>query len=128
MFKNSLGSEFLEDGVSILAHGKFSIYQARGELQFYADKVETLSVANHPNKEEMGRREVPFTRELFIEREDFSEEANNKFKRLVLDKEVRLRGAYVIKAQRVEKDENGEITFYLKDFPTNLKGINFQKV
>ena len=72
--------------------------------------IETLSVANHPNKEEMGRRDVPFTREIYIEREDFKEQANNKFKRLVLDKEVRLRGAYVIKAERVEKDENGEIT------------------
>ena len=91
---------------------------------FYADKVETLSVANHPNKEEMGRREVPFTRELFIEREDFREEANNKFKRLVLDKEVRLRGAYVIKAQRVEKDENGEITTIYCTYDNETLGKN----
>ncbi|MDC9527104.1 glutamine--tRNA ligase [Pseudoalteromonas sp. Angola-30] len=89
-----------------------------------ADKVETLSVANHPNKEEMGRREVPFTRELFIEREDFREEANNKFKRLVLDKEVRLRGAYVIKAQRVEKDENGEITTIYCTYDNETLGKN----
>jgi glutaminyl-tRNA synthetase len=91
---------------------------------FDADKVETLSVANHPNKEEMGRREVPFTRELFIEREDFREEANNKFKRLVLDKEVRLRGAYVIKAQRVEKDENGEITTIYCTYDNETLGKN----
>ncbi|MCE0492983.1 glutamine--tRNA ligase [Vibrio salinus] len=75
-----------------------------------ADKVEYLKLANHPNKPEMGEREVPFTRELWIEREDFREEANKKYKRLVLGKEVRLRGAYVVKAERVEKDENGEIT------------------
>ena len=91
---------------------------------YEADKVETLSVANHPNKEEMGRREVPFTRELFIEREDFREEANNKFKRLVLDKEVRLRGAYVIKAQRVEKDENGEITTIYCTYDNETLGKN----
>ncbi|MBH0079842.1 glutamine--tRNA ligase [Pseudoalteromonas sp. NZS11] len=89
-----------------------------------ADKVEVLSVANHPNKEEMGRRDVPFTREIYIEREDFKEEANNKFKRLVLDKEVRLRGAYVIKAQRVEKDENGEITTIFCTYDTETFGKN----
>ncbi|MEM5508840.1 glutamine--tRNA ligase [Pseudoalteromonas sp. AS71] len=89
-----------------------------------ADKVEVLSVANHPNKEEMGRRDVLFTREIYIEREDFKEEANNKFKRLVLDKEVRLRGAYVIKAQRVEKDENGEITTIFCTYDTETLGKN----
>ncbi|WP_213608221.1 glutamine--tRNA ligase [Pseudoalteromonas sp.] len=89
-----------------------------------ADKVETLSVANHPNKEEMGRREVPFTREIFIEREDFREEANNKFKRLVLDKEVRLRGAYVIKAERVEKDDTGEITTIYCTYDPETLGKN----
>ncbi|ASM50079.1 glutaminyl-tRNA synthetase [Pseudoalteromonas espejiana DSM 9414] len=91
---------------------------------YEADKVETLSVANHPNKEEMGRRDVPFTRELYIEREDFREEANNKFKRLVLDKEVRLRGAYVIKADRVEKDENGEITTIFCSYDPETLGKN----
>ena len=89
-----------------------------------ADKVETLSVANHPNKEELGRRDVPFTREIYIEREDFREEANNKFKRLVLDKEVRLRGAYVIKAERVEKDENGEITTIFCSYDPETLGKN----
>ncbi|MBB1384070.1 glutamine--tRNA ligase [Pseudoalteromonas sp. SG45-5] len=89
-----------------------------------ADKIEVLSVANHPNKEEMGRRDVPFTREIYIEREDFKEEANNKFKRLVLDKEVRLRGAYVIKALRVEKDENGEITTIFCTYDSETLGKN----
>ncbi|ELH7949133.1 glutamine--tRNA ligase [Vibrio fluvialis] len=77
---------------------------------FAADSVEMLHIANHPNKPEMGEREVPFTREVWIEREDFREEGNKKYKRLVLGKEVRLRGAYVIKAERVEKDEQGNIT------------------
>jgi glutaminyl-tRNA synthetase len=87
-------------------------------------KVEVLSVANHPNKEEMGRRDVPFTREIYIEREDFKEEANNKFKRLVLDKEVRLRGAYVVKAVRVEKDEKGEVTTIYCTFDPETLGKN----
>ncbi len=69
-----------------------------------ADKVETLTVANHPNKPEMGTREVPFTREVWSSVMTSREEANKKYKRLVLGKEVRLRGAYVIKAERIEKD------------------------
>ncbi len=75
-----------------------------------ADSIEVLNIANHPNNPEMGSRDVPFTREVWIEREDFREEANKKYKRLVLGKEVRLRGAYVIKAERVEKDQDGNIT------------------
>lgn len=73
-------------------------------------QVEQLVAPNHPNDESMGSRTIPFTRELYIEREDFREEANKKFKRLVLGKEVRLRNAYVIKAERVEKDANGNIS------------------
>lgn len=75
-----------------------------------ADKVELLDAPNHPSNEDMGSRELPFTREVFIEREDFREEANKKYKRLVIGKEVRLRNAYFIKAERCDKDENGEIT------------------
>ncbi|RUO55466.1 glutamine--tRNA ligase [Pseudidiomarina homiensis] len=75
-----------------------------------AGEVEQLQAPNHPNDESMGSREVPFAREIFIEREDFRESANKKYKRLVLDKEVRLRNAYVIKAERVEKDADGNIT------------------
>ncbi|WP_417345418.1 glutamine--tRNA ligase [Ferrimonas sp.] len=73
-------------------------------------QVETLNVANHPSDESMGSREVPFSREIWIEAEDFREEANKKFKRLVLGKKVRLRGAYVVTAERVEKDEEGKVT------------------
>ncbi|EKE75140.1 glutamine--tRNA ligase [Gallaecimonas xiamenensis] len=72
--------------------------------------VEWLEAPNHPSKPEMGSRKVPFGRELVIEAEDFREEANKKYKRLVLGKEVRLRNAYVIKAERVEKDDAGNIT------------------
>ncbi|WP_153399189.1 glutamine--tRNA ligase/YqeY domain fusion protein [Chryseobacterium vaccae] len=71
---------------------------------------EWLETENNPEQEGAGTREVPFSRELYIEREDFKEEANNKFFRLKLGGEVRLKSAYIIKAERVEKDENGEIT------------------
>ncbi|USD33198.1 MULTISPECIES: glutamine--tRNA ligase [Vibrio] len=87
-------------------------------------KVEILSVANHPNKPEMGEREVPFTRELWIEREDFREEANKKYKRLVLGKEVRLRGAYVIKAERIEKDAEGNISTIYCSYDVDTLGKN----
>lgn len=87
-------------------------------------QVEILNVANHPNDENKGRREIPFTQTLYIEKEDFKEEANKKFKRLVLNKEVRLRGAYVIKAERVEKDQNGEITTVYCTYDKDTLGKN----
>ena len=89
-----------------------------------SDKVESLSLVNHPNKPEMGSREVPFTRELWIERDDFREEANKKYKRLVLGKEVRLRGAYVIKAERIEKDADGKITTIICSYDADTLGKN----
>ena len=74
------------------------------------DHFEEISIINHPNKPEMGSRLVPFSREIFIDRADFREEANKQYKRLVMGKEVRLRHAYIIKAERVEKDAEGNIT------------------
>ncbi len=79
-------------------------------IENMGDAVEMVIMPNHPNKPEMGSRDVPFSREIYIDRADFREEANKQYKRLVLGKEVRLRNAYVIKAERVEKDEAGEIT------------------
>lgn len=72
------------------------------------DKIERLHAHNHPNNTDMGTREVPFTRTLYIEADDFRETANKKFKRLVIGKEVRLRNAYFLKAERFDVDENGE--------------------
>ncbi|MGO2321314.1 glutamine--tRNA ligase [Vibrio casei] len=85
---------------------------------------EVLTIANHPNKPEMGSREVPFTRELWIEADDFREEANKKYKRLVLGKEVRLRGAYVILANRIEKDSDGNITTIFCSYDADTLGKN----
>ncbi|WP_196895461.1 glutamine--tRNA ligase/YqeY domain fusion protein [Aureivirga marina] len=73
-------------------------------------KEEWLTAINNPEDENTGTHEVPFSRELFIEREDFKEEANKKFFRLTLGKEVRLKNAYIIKGEDVVKDEEGNIT------------------
>jgi glutaminyl-tRNA synthetase len=72
-------------------------------------KEEWLVAENNQEDESAGEREVPFSRELYIEQEDFKEEANRKFFRLKLGKEVRLKNAFIIKAQEVVKDENGTI-------------------
>ncbi len=74
------------------------------------ENEEWLETENNPEDENAGTRKVPFSREIYIEKEDFKEEANNKFFRLKLGGEVRLKSAYIIQANRVEKDENGEIT------------------
>ena len=77
---------------------------------YESDKTEQLTAPRHPKDESMGTRTIPFSRELFIDRADFREEANKKYKRLVLGKEVRLRNAYVIKAEQVIKNEAGDIS------------------
>ena len=71
---------------------------------------EWLDTENNPEDENAGTRKVPFSRELYIEREDFMEEAPKKFFRLTIGGEVRLKSAYIIKANRVEKDADGNIT------------------
>lgn len=71
---------------------------------------EWLDTENNPEDENAGTRKVPFSRELYIEREDFMEEAPKKFFRLTIGGEVRLKSAYIIKANRVEKDAEGNIT------------------
>lgn len=73
-------------------------------------KEEWLTAENNPEEEVMTFREVPFSKELFIEREDFQEEAHNKFFRLTLGTEVRLKNAYIIKGESVVKDADGNIT------------------
>ena len=84
-------------------------------------QVEEVEAQNHPLKPEMGSRKLPFAREVFIEADDFREEANKKYKRLVLGKEVRLRYGYIIKAERCDKDENGNVTcVYCTYIPESL--------
>lgn len=74
-----------------------------------ADKKEMLTAAGHPQREDLPERTLPFTATLFIDVEDFREEANKKYKRLVLGKRVRLRNAYVIEADEAIKNAQGEI-------------------
>ena len=74
------------------------------------DKVEWLEAENSPEDPTLGSRSIPFSREFYIEKADFKEEANRKFFRLKLGGEVRLKNAYIIKAESCIKDEDGNIT------------------
>lgn len=74
------------------------------------DKVETMTAPVHPQDETMGTRDMPFCREILIDQDDFREEANKQYKRLVLGKRVRLRNSYVIEADAAVKDADGNIT------------------
>ncbi|MBB3123139.1 glutaminyl-tRNA synthetase [Mesoflavibacter sabulilitoris] len=74
------------------------------------DKEEWLEAENNPEDDSAGFRKVPFSKEIYIEKEDFKEEAGSKFFRLKLGGEVRLKNAYIIKAERVVKDAEGNIT------------------
>ena len=81
------------------------------EIENYMDnKEEYLKAENNPEDESYGYREIPFSKNLYIEREDFKEEANRKFFRLTIGKEVRLKNAYIIKGQSVEKNSKGLIS------------------
>lgn len=73
------------------------------------DQQETLQASNHPKDESLGSRDLVLTREVFIDKADFREEANKKYKRLVLGGEVRLRNAYVIRCDEAIKDDDGNI-------------------
>jgi len=74
------------------------------------DEIETFNLPNHPQKEEMGTRPVPFTREIYIERNDYMEEANRKYKRFTIGREIRLRGAYLATCTQAIKDPDGNVT------------------
>jgi len=86
--------------------------------------VEELNVKNHPSDDSYGIRVVPFSKTLYIEAEDFREEANKKYKRLVLDKAVRLRGAYVVTAVRCDKDAEGNVTTVYCTYDPETLGKN----
>jgi len=89
-------------------------------------KEEWFESENNPEDEGAGTRQVPFSREIYIEKNDFKEEAGNKFFRLKLGGEVRLKNAYIIKADHVVKDADGNITeihcTYSKDTSKRVKG------
>jgi glutaminyl-tRNA synthetase len=91
---------------------------------FPEDSIEELEAPNHPKDDSMGSRTLKFTREIYIDRADFREEANKKYKRLITGSEVRLRNAYVIKCEEAIKDENGEITELRCSYDPDTLGSN----
>lgn len=88
------------------------------------DKTEELVAANHPGNDSLGTRNIPFSRELYIEREDFMEEPPKKFFRLGPGREVRLRFAYFVTCNEVVKDETGEIVELRCSYDPETKGGN----
>lgn len=87
-------------------------------------QVEEMEAVNNPEDESMGTHKIKFSRELWMEREDFREEAPKKFFRMVPGKEVRLKSAYIVMCTGCKKDENGEITeIYCEYDPTSKSGM-----
>jgi len=92
---------------------------------------ELLTLASHPNKEALGERHLPFTKTLFIDKADFTEEqglSRKKFKRLVLGEWIRLRGAYIIKADECVKNEEGEVVEILASLVPGSVGENVEGI
>lgn len=88
------------------------------------NKSETFMVENNPNRPEDGEREITFTRECYIEAEDFMEEPARKYFRLFPGNEVRLKSAYVVKCTGCKKDENGNVTEVYAEYDTETRGGN----
>ncbi|MBT8042504.1 MAG: hypothetical protein KJN98_04985, partial [Pontiella sp.] len=86
--------------------------------------VEEFEVPNHPQKEEEGKRTVPFSRELWIERTDYMDDAPNKFKGFTIGREVRIRGAYLVTCDSVEKDAAGNVVSLRCTYDPESKGGN----
>jgi len=85
-------------------------------------QTEIFEVENHPNHPEMGKREIPFSRDLWIEQDDFREEKVGKFFRLFPGNEVRLKGAYVVKCTGCVKDADGNVTEVLCEYDPASRG------
>lgn len=90
----------------------------------FSENSQTITAPNHPKLEAMGEREITFSREVYIDRADFRESANRKYKRLVLGDEVRLRYGYVIRANDIVKDDDGTITEIRCTYDPNTLGKN----
>jgi glutaminyl-tRNA synthetase len=91
---------------------------------FPDDALEYFAAPIHPQNPDMGTRELPFTRELYIDRSDFREVASKDFKRLVLGQEVRLRNAYVIRADEIVRDAAGQISELKCTYDPQTRGKN----
>ncbi len=93
-------------------------------LTNYESESEILHIANHPQNADMGKRQVTFSKHIYIEQDDFRESANKKFKRLKLGTEVRLRGAYVVRCDEVIKDADGNPIELLCSYDKDTLGKN----
>ncbi len=91
-----------------------------------ADQTETLTAPNHPKRDDLGERTLTFSREIYIDQADFRETANKKYKRLVLGGEVRLRHAYVIRADQIIRDDTGQIVELHGSYDSATLGRNPQ--
>ncbi|TRX72101.1 glutamine--tRNA ligase/YqeY domain fusion protein [Carboxylicivirga sp. M1479] len=95
---------------------------------FPEGQVEWMEAINNPEDESMGSRKLPFSREIYIERDDFMENAPRKFFRMDVGREVRLKNAYIVKCEDIKKDENGEISeiycTYDPDTKSGMEGSN----
>ncbi len=89
-----------------------------------ADKVETYQIANHPQKPELGVRDVPFSKTILIEQDDFAENPPKDYKRLIPGGEVRLRGSYVIRCDQVIKDDRGRVVELICSYDPDTLGKN----
>ena len=88
------------------------------------DKTEELTAPGHPNRDDLGTRKLPFSREILIDQDDFREAANKKYKRLVIGKRVRLRNAYIIEADEAIKNDAGDIIEVRARFIEDTVGKN----
>ncbi|MBE6689339.1 MAG: glutamine--tRNA ligase/YqeY domain fusion protein [Ruminococcaceae bacterium] len=102
----------IRDELNLTAQRRIAVMEPlKVEITNYPeDKVEYFEVSNNPNDENAGTRKVPFTRELYVERSDFLPEKAPKFFRLYPGGEVRLMGAYIVKCESFDTDENGNVT------------------
>jgi glutaminyl-tRNA synthetase len=87
-------------------------------------ETETLTAMNHPQQEEMGKRSISFSREIYVEQDDFMEDPPKKFFRLGVGREVRLRYAYLITCKEVIKDEQGEVVELICTYDPETRGGN----
>ncbi len=90
-------------------------------INYPENEIEFLSTENNPEDSSAGAREVPFSKHLYIEKEDFKEDANRKFFRLSIDKEVRLKSAYIIRAVDCIKDSQGNVVEVLCEYDPKSK-------
>lgn len=118
----------MRDTLNESAERRFAIMEPLKVTLTNYEKDEWLEIANHPQQKERGTRPLLFTKELYIEAADFREEANRRYKRLVLGDYVRLRGAYIIKATDVKKDEAGNIIEIKAEIVPDSVGKNIEGV